>query len=139
RLQTEISMKADKSLTQLAQGFYEMEIPFARTGVNSWNVASLPSSRISPFAIPYFLIEDYDYTLLIPDSLELVTPKKNLEIRRDFGAMRIQLSKDGNTVKIRRMIEFVENEVNPLKYAELREIFIEWMDPQNRKLIFKKK
>ncbi|HNU22608.1 MAG TPA: DUF3858 domain-containing protein, partial [Bacteroidales bacterium] len=88
---------------------------------------------------PYFLIEDYDYTLLIPDSLELVTPKKNLEIRRDFGAMRIQLSKDGNTVKIRRMIEFVENEVNPLKYAELREIFIEWMDPQNRKLIFKKK
>jgi len=42
-------------------------------------------------------------------------------------------------VKIRRMIEFVENEVNPLKYAELREIFIEWMDPQNRKLIFKKK
>ncbi len=139
RLQTEISMKADKSLTQLAKGFYEMELPFARTGVTSWNVASMPSSRISPFAIPYFLIEDYDYTLQIPDTLELLTPVRNLEIRRDFGAVRIQLSKNGNMVKIRRTIEFVENEVNPMKYGELREIFIEWMDPQYRKLVFKKK
>ncbi|HRV13647.1 MAG TPA: DUF3858 domain-containing protein, partial [Tenuifilaceae bacterium] len=126
-------------LTQLAKGFYEMELPFARTGVTSWNVASMPSSRISPFAIPYFLIEDYDYTLQIPDTLELLTPVRNLEIRRDFGAVRIQLSKNGNMVKIRRTIEFVENEVNPMKYGELREIFIEWMDPQYRKLVFKKK
>jgi len=29
--------------------------------------------------------------------------------------------------------------VNPMKYGELREIFIEWMDPQYRKLVFKKK
>ena len=139
RLQTEISVKADQTLTQLAKGFYEMELPFARTGVTSWNVASMPSSRISPFAIPYFLIEDYDYTLQIPDTLELLTPVRNLEIRRDFGAVRIQLSKNGNMVKIRRTIEFVENEVNPMKYGELREIFIEWMDPQYRKLVFKKK
>ncbi len=139
RSEAELVVSVEKGLKEIPGGLYAWEIPYAREGVESWNAQILPGLRDAPFAIPRFLLESCEFTIRLPANLELVTPEIRLEFKKEFGSMQIWIRQDGDKVKVKRAIDFVEKDISLMKYSELREMLVAWYSPQYKTLYFKAK
>jgi len=139
RAEAELIIASEKGLREIPGGLFSWEIPYAREGVESWNAQILPTLRDAPFAIPRFLLESCEFTIRMPANLELVTPEIRLEFKKEFGSMQIWIRQEGDKVKVKRAIDFVEKDISLMKYNELREMLIAWYSPQYKTLYFKSK
>jgi len=133
-----LTVSGQKALKKKGE-VYLLEIPHAAAGVDSWNARVLPVRRDGPFALPAFVLEEYKFSITLPEGWELLTPEYSREVKKDFGGVSLKLVKKGNTVEIYQAVEFIEKEISLLNYPSLREILINWYDPGLQVLVLRKK
>ncbi|MEW6134245.1 MAG: DUF3857 domain-containing protein [Bacteroidota bacterium] len=137
RVEGSISLSEHKGLKKKGDVIL-LEIPHATSGVDSWNARVLTSARDVPFSLPFFVLEEYKYTITLPEGWELITPEYTREVKKDFGGVSLKLSMKGRTLEIYQAIEFIEKEISVLNYPSLREILNTWYDPGLQVLVFRK-
>lgn len=118
---------------------YLLEIPHAAAGADSWNARALPTRRDGPFSLPAFILEEYKYTLTLPEGWELITPEYRREVKKDFGGVALRVVQKGRTIEIYQALEFIEKDISLLNYPSLREILATWYDPSLQVLMLQKK
>jgi hypothetical protein len=138
RVEGTISLSEHKGLKKKGDVIM-LEIPHAAPGVDSWNARVLPVHRDGPFALPAFVLEEYKYSITLPEGWEVLTPEYSREVKKDFGGVSLKLVKKGNTIEVYQAIEFIEKEISLLNYPSLREILINWYDPGLQVLVLRKK
>ncbi len=118
--------------------YLSFEIPYVSGGVNGWHINLLTSERSAVLEIPETIHERYDYTLVFPDDLKLVTTAKNIEVKNDAGYVLISFEKLENGIKITKEIKFEKKTIDLSNYDDFKEIMNVWNNDNYNKIIFKK-
>ncbi len=101
--------------------------------------AQLPSVRKSSLQIGAPVKEVQTYTIELGEGVELKSLPRNVNISNKAGQLTISISQEGSTVKVAKAISLPEAVISAANYADFRKIVMEWNNPNNSSLIFKKK
>lgn len=121
---------------QATGGFAICTLPAIASGVDSWGMATLNSKRSSLFEIPSLLKEEIVYTVTPAEGMRLQTPTQEQVTSNAFGKVSRTITPKGNTIEVVRTIELNQQQFSPAEYAEVRRLINEWINPDNRILLF---
>ncbi len=119
------------------QGNYRfMTIPEINTGLDQWDLKLLTESRITPLELDWPVDIHYDYTLTVPESLQLENTDINIQESNNIGSVTIRIRQVNRGIQIRRELQITEKTVQPADYNKLKELMNLWYKDNYRKLIF---
>lgn len=104
------------------------------TGYTRYN-----SKRHSNLLLPTLVNEEYNYTLALPDNLQLCTPEKEIKIDNAVGSLTLSLKQDGSVFHIRRTLQLHKKLITPTDYPAFRQLMTEWGDKAAREMLVKKR
>lgn len=116
-------------------GFVVCTLPASYQGINSWRVSTLNSKRTNTFELPSMMQQTITYTISA-DGLQLQTSTEEQVVTNAFGKVVRTITPKGNKVEVVRRIELNKQQFTPNEYKELRRLINEWIDPNNRVLLF---
>lgn len=114
-------------------------LPVVKNGLDSWHINLLTKKRISPLEIPSTIKETYNYTIVLPENMELVNPEANIEIKNEVGNITIKVQKTSDEILIKRSIYLPEKIIDVNKYKEFKEIMNLWQNKKYKEIVFKVK
>ncbi|MEF8983609.1 MAG: DUF3857 domain-containing protein [Bacteroidales bacterium] len=119
------------------QGNYRfMTIPEINTGLDQWHLETLTASRITPVELGWPVDVNYNYTLTVPESLQLENRDIDIRQNNDIGSVTIRIQQENGNIQIRRELQVTEKTIQPADYNKLKEIMNLWYKDNYRKLIF---
>jgi hypothetical protein len=124
--------------TSKTSNYMSFEIPYITNGIRSWHITQLPSERLVPLEIPNNIYERYEYAIVFPKELKLVSNLKNIEIKNDAGYLLIKFEKMKDEIIITREIKFDKKVFGVDEYDDFREIMNTWNNKNYLKVILKK-
>jgi len=119
-------------------GYYRWELPMVKNGFESWHINYLDTERSSIFEIPFALIEEYEFTVKIPQGFAFVNLKSKTEFKNNAGSVKIEFIPKGNTITVLRKLEVTGKEISPANYNDFRALVNAWLDQNQRNIVFKK-
>jgi hypothetical protein len=128
-----------KSAITEKAGHYFVKMPVTSAGSESWHLTELTTDRKAPLEIPFPISENYDLTLVLPDTLEMVTVPVKTEQKFAFGTISQSIEYEDNRVTIERKLEINRSVIKPEEYATLAEMIGEWNSRKYREIILKTK
>jgi len=114
-------------------------LPVVKNGLDSWHINLLTKKRISPLEIPSTIKETYNYTIVLPENMELVNPEANTEIKNEVGNISIKVQKIKDEILIKRSIYLPEKIIDVNNYKAFKEIINLWQNKKYKEIVFKVK
>ncbi|MCK4408026.1 MAG: DUF3857 domain-containing protein [Bacteroidales bacterium] len=114
-------------------------LPVVKNGINSWHINLLTKKRISPLEIPSTIKETYNYTIVLPENMELVNPEANIEIKNEVGNIFIKVQRTNDEILIKRSIYLPEKIIDVNNYKAFKEILNLWQNKKYKEIVFKMK
>ncbi len=114
-------------------------LPVVKNGIDSWHINLLTKKRISPLEIPSTIKETYNYTIVLPENMELVNPEANIEIKNEVGNISIKVQKIKDEILIKRSISLPEKIIDVNNYKAFKEIMNLWQNKKYKEIVFKVK
>ena len=118
-------------------GYRFISLPETETGLDHSHLDVLTGERDSPFAISWPVDVRYQYTIELPESMELVTEDVNIEKSGEIGELGIQIQESDGRVTIDRHLKINEKIVSPEDYDTFREMITLWQKDKHRSLTIK--
>ena len=122
---------------QKNSNYLSFNLPYASNGVNSWHIIQLPAERTVTLVIPQNIQERYEYAIVFPEGIKLVSKIKKIEIKNRIGYLLIEFVKTNNEIIVTREIRFDKKIIEIDNYDDFREIMNAWNNDHYRNLIFK--
>ncbi len=119
-------------------GHYFLKIPSLPSGVDGWHMTEMVTQRNEPLEIPFLVNESYQYSITLPEGYEMVSPEVSLNLNKDFGFIKVNITRDGRTLQINRSIHLAKTTIEPADYAEFRLLLNSWNNRKYREIIFRK-
>lgn len=133
-------LKESKAVTvsadQVKDGFAICTLPTIQTGLDSWNMTTLNSKRSETFELPALIQEEITYTVSPAEGLKLETPTAERSLSNSFGKVTRTITPKGDAYEVVRTIELNKQQFTPAEYSQARELINEWVNPDNRILLF---
>ncbi len=107
-------------------GLYFFEIPVLSSGTEAWHMTELVSERAEPLEIPFIVNESYNYVLSLPSNMELISKEVSIEMKKDFGELRITIRKNGDKVDVLKSIRVKQALIEPAQYEAFRNFINTW-------------
>lgn len=118
--------------------YLNFKLPYASCGVDSWHINQLPAVRSVALEIPQNINERYEYAIVFPKDIKLVSKIKKIEIKNRAGYLLIEFVKTDTEITITREIRFDKKIIEIDEYDDFREIMNAWNNDHYRNLIFKR-
>ncbi|MGM0530746.1 MAG: DUF3857 domain-containing protein [Bacteroidota bacterium] len=119
------------------QGNYRfMEIPEIKTGLDQWHLEILTESRSTPLELGWPVDVSYDYTLTVPEPLQLENQDVDIQQSNDIGSATIRIWQENGNIQVRRELQITEKTIQPADYNKLKELMNLWYKENYRRLIF---
>ena len=118
--------------------YLSFKLPYASNGIESWHINQLPAVRSVALEIPQNINERYEYAIVFPKDIKLVSKINKIEIKNSIGYLLIEFVKTANEIIVTREIRFDEKIIEIDDYDDFREIMNAWNNEQYRNLIFKR-
>ena len=119
-------------------GYAKLALKEQLSGINSFNLAKLPSRRISYFELPYKTDDTVEYNITLIPGIECKTLPQNININNKAGELQISLTKGTNNVVIKKQLKLSKNLFTPAEYDDFRELIREWYNLNVNTLILHK-
>jgi hypothetical protein len=127
----------NREFTPEGQGDYRfMTIPEINTGLDQWHLEMLTESRITPFELGWPLDVSYDYTLILPESHQLVNQDVDIQESNNIGSVTIRIQQENGNIQVRRSLQLSEKIIQPADYNKLKALMNLWYTDNYRRLIF---
>jgi hypothetical protein len=138
QLRSETSFTVEKNSPIKNQKNYSFfRLPSCKQGIESWHMNYLTDARNSTLQVPGTISENYDITIQLPENVHLINPVEKTELQSGFGKLMIEISQNGNVVRIKKSIEISQKEIPVPEYKKFKEMMDLWNDKQNNELVFK--
>jgi hypothetical protein len=118
-------------------GYRFISIPQTRTGLDHSHLDRLTAEREAPFEIGWPIELRYQYTIELPESVELVTETTSLEKSGKIGKVSINIENADGKVSIDRHLKINKQIISPEVYPSFREMVTLWKKDNYRTLTFK--
>jgi hypothetical protein len=128
----------DKDAQEETSGLYFFEIPVLSPGTDSWHMTGLVSQRIEPLEMPFPVNESYNYVLSLPSNLELISKETSVEMKKDFGELKITIRKNGDKIEILKSVRITQTLIEPAQYEDFRNFINTWNSRKYSEIILKK-
>lgn len=106
-----------------------------KSDVHFWQMDRLNSNRNVVLEIPNLIRADYTHTVTLPEGSELQTLPTEIDLDNPAGHVRISISREGNTVTVKRMLELKKQHIQPSGYKDFRTIILTWLDKNTEQLL----
>ena len=116
-------------------GFVVCKLPASHKGVDSWRMTTLNSEREKVFELPAMIQQEMIYTVSA-DGLRLQSSTQEQVVSNAFGKVVSTITPKGNKIEVIRRIELNKQQFTPNEYKEVRSLINEWINPNNRVLLF---
>jgi len=110
-----LNFKGDADLKK-QENYYFWDIPYVNNGISSSHFYQLPTQRDFPMLVPA-IEEEYNYSIILPKSVEWVGQDIHMAYKESFGEMRIDIMLKDGRVKVSKYLK-IEPEMVELKLAE---------------------
>jgi len=120
-------------------GYRFITIPQSQTGLENWHRGVLTGERSAPVGLDWPMDIRYQYTLVYPETVELVTPPANVRKNTEVGMLNITIQKEDGEVSIDRQLQIDREVIAPENYAAFNEMISLWRKDNYRTLTFKEK
>ncbi len=117
--------------------YYFWQLPFATTGINKWHLYFLSSNRTAGFETPHTIKEEYEYKIMLPENLKLVTLPADINKTTSSGMVQINIKQKDNILKIYRKIEINNTITDTTNYKAFRDMINLWNNKKYTEIIFK--
>lgn len=135
-----IQVKENKAVTvsndQVKDGFAICTLPTVGTGLDSWSMSALNSQRSEVFETPALIQEEITYTVTPAEGMTLQTPTAERLVSNHLGKVTRTITPKGNSYEVVRTIELNKQQFTPAEYEQVRNLIHEWVNPDNRVLLF---
>jgi hypothetical protein len=136
--QSGISYKVQHRLSPDQQNGYRfISIPLTETGLDHSHLEILTAERESPFAISWPIDVRYQYTINLPESMELVNEGVDIEKSGELGEVTIQIQESDDQVTINRHLRINKKIISPANYQMFREMISLWQKDKHKSLVLK--
>ncbi len=132
---SKIEFSSQNNLQNISN-YFTWELPYAKDGVENWHINLLTTQRNSALELPENIVEKYDFTIVIPEHLRLVSKLVDLDIKNTAGQLVYKLGKKGNKIILIKTIELYDKIITPEKYSDFKTIMDIWNNPNYQNLIF---
>ena len=131
-------MQNKESLKETS-GLYFFEVPVLSSGTESWHMTELVSQRAEPLEIPFPVNESYNYVISLPSNMELISKEVSVEMKKDFGELKITIRKNSDKVEISKSIRVSQTVISPEQYDAFRNFINTWNSRKYSEMILQKK
>lgn len=115
------------------------ELPNVNTGIKTWHLGTLNSSRKKSYELPFPIAESYSYTIILAPEIALKTKTVNLTINKSFGKLHISITPDNNQVTVKKEILLNKTILSPSEYQDFRNMYNIWNDKNYNTLLIQTK
>jgi len=138
--ESRISYQVQQRLSPDQQNGYRfISLPQTETGLDHSHLDVLTGERESPFAISWPVDVRYQYTIDLPESMELVTGETEIEKSGDIGQVSIKIEKEGGKVSVDRHVKINKGIISSEEYPTFREMVSLWKKDDYKTLTLKEK
>ncbi len=119
-------------------GQYQMiDIPIVNSGLSEQKLKTLVSERTTPLEIKWPINIKYDYTISLPETMEL--KNKNLDIKKknDNEMVNLQIDEKNGKINIQRHLKINNSTVSSDAFESFNEIINAWQNPNYKTLVLK--
>lgn len=135
-----ISYTVEHKLSPKQQkGYSFITIPHTQSGLDHSHLDVLTGERETPFEISWPVDVRYQYTIEMPESVEMITEHTSIERSTDVGELRISIEKSNGKASIDRHLAIDQEIIHPENYESFKEMIGLWKKDQYRTLTFKEK
>ncbi len=120
-------------------GYRFVSIPRTQSGLDHSHLDVLTGQRETPFEISWPVDVRYQYTIEMPESVEMITENTSIEKSTDVGELRISIEKSNGKASIDRHLTIDREIIHPENYEAFKEMIGLWKKDQYRTLTFKEK
>ena len=139
-----VSFKAEKNLNTDKAGLTEQAnylvyaLPTRQEGFDTWMIRTLNTERKQALEIPNLLNETCEYAITLPEGAKLSTKPYLQTIGNKVGEVKLQLTQEGNVVKVNRSISLNQEVIPTSDYAQFRALVNLWNNPAYKSIVMKK-
>ena len=139
-----VSFKAEKNLNTDKAGLTEQAnylvyaLPTPQEGFDTWMIRTLNTERKKAIEIPNLLNESCEYAITLPEGAKLSTKPDLQTIGNKVGEVKLQLTQEGNVVKVNRSISLNQEVIPTSDYAQFRALVNLWNNPAYKSIVMKK-
>jgi len=120
------------------KGQYQiMDIPLVNSVLKEQQLKTLVSERTTPLEIRWPLNINYNYTVSLPETLELKNKNLDIKKRSDNAIVKIQIAEKDGKVNIKRQIEVNNNTLLLDEFESFKEIIDIWQNQNYKTLVLK--
>lgn len=138
RRNADMSFSAEKELSP-ANNYLVYELPQINTGIKTWYLGILNSSRKKPYELSYPISENYSYTLTLSPEMTLKTKTTDINVDKPFGKLHISIVPNGNHITVNKEIQFNKTILSPSEYQDFRNMYNLWNDKNYNTLLIQTK
>ena len=120
------------------EGIITYKLPMEYKGL-SWRMNTLPSQRETLFELPRILNETNTYDIQTAPNIEWLPTDSIFSISNKCGSYERKIEQTRNGLRVTYSIILEKQHVQPDEYADLRDLFIEWNDSNQRTFVFQTK
>jgi hypothetical protein len=118
-------------------GHYFLNLSGLNAGIEGWHMNELLSTRVETLEIPFPVKEEYHCTITLPIGYELITGEYAQKKSKSFGEQRIEISQEGRTLQVERMISIKSQTISKVDYNEFRTFINTWNNKKYRDMILR--
>ena len=119
-------------------GFYFLPISYMKNGIKNWGIRYLEQKRTVPLALLSPLVETYEYTIAIPENMNLLSGEKKIQLNNSAGTFLFSVKQKDRIIQVNKSIRIKESVIKPSGYEDFKELMDNWNLQQTGKLIFRK-
>lgn len=134
----DVNFSAEKDLST-TNGYLLYELPGVNTGIKTWYLGTLNSSRKQPYELSYPVTEIYSYTVTLSPEMTLKTKATNIDINKPFGKLHISIIPNGNRITVNKEIQLSKTILSPAEYQDFRNMYNIWNDKNYNTLLIQSK
>lgn len=118
--------------------YLEIFLPQFQKGINRFSVSSFPTEKMFAIRTNYPMVEQYKYTVHIPDGYKIVRKPMNYELNNDFMAFEIKTAQTGNKLDITMVFNIESVKIPSEFYNTFRKALVTFSNELNRTVVIKK-
>jgi hypothetical protein len=139
QIRSEVKIEIEKKQAAKVQAnYFFINLPFCKKGMDSWHINYLTAERLTPFAVPNNLDEEYEFTYSIPDGFRLINPLTLTELKANFGELSLSIIQDGNSITVNRKLKIYRQTIAITDYKAFKQMIDLWNEGKYRELVLKK-
>jgi len=120
------------------KGKYQMiDIPLVNSSLNEQQLKTLVSERKTPLEIKWPLKVNYDYTISVPETLELKNKDTAIKKKNDNEMVNIQINEKEGEIHIQRNLEINNSTIPSDAFDSFKEVINIWQNPNYKTLVLK--